>query len=153
MKIIKLSTLVLICMYFLQACQMEQSIASNRLNKPKAISQAQAIQLAESFLITQGYTDQPTDIQLENVAFEPGEFASSIEKVLETRKDLLKLPAYGARQYGEFNKWAVAFEYINYVNNIGRGVSMDSLGNNIRLDPSELRIDWIDEWQAEQQKK
>ncbi len=129
------------------SCQLEQSSASVVKKKitPKLITEKQAIQLAESFLINQGYTDQATNIKLENAVMEPGEFASDIEKLLESRKNLLKLPAYGARQYGDLKKWAVGFEYINAVNNIGRGVSMDSLGGNVRLDPSEIRLDWIDE--------
>lgn len=121
--------------------------ADQPLEGRRALTRRQAISLAESFLEVQGYTDRPTDLELSQVVFEPGEYATDVEKLLDSRQNLLQLPAYGARRYGENRKWAVGFKYVNEVDNIGRGVSMDSLGGNVRLDPSEIRLDWIDEGQ------
>jgi len=138
-------SLVFIILFVLVGCQTTEKTGNS--SSPKTtITKADAIAIAEQFVKKQGYTQIATNISIDQAVFEDGEYASNISKLLETRHNLLQIPAYGARQYGELNKWAVAFTLSNSEENIGRAVIMDTLGQNIKLDKNPIRLDWIDEW-------
>ena len=114
--------------------------ACNQNVQPKtSISGKEAIEQAEQFVIQQGYTDLPAE--LTKLKFEKGEYASDTSKILAYRKNTLEIKAFAAKQHG--SSWTVGFTYINKENNIGRAVTMDTLGINTIMQPKEVRLDWF----------
>ncbi len=110
----------------------------------RAITESEAIQLAEQYLYEKGYTDViPESLTLENANLGTDEFATSLEGVIKLRRNTLEPKALEARLYKKKTRWAVGFEYINKEDNIGRCVSMDTLGANIKVLEGQLRLDWL----------
>jgi len=110
---------------------------------PKGITETEAMKIAEKFVITQGYTDQPTDITMSEAKIEEEEFATSIEKLLQTRAGVLESKAWEARKFKEKTMWAVGFNFTSDEPNVGRCVIMDTLGNDIHMKEGHLRMDWL----------
>jgi len=132
-----------LCMiFFFAACtQNEGSKASENSTKANSsITGAEAFRAAQQFIIDQGYTDiMPTDLQ--SIKFEKGEFSTDTLKILSYRRNTLLINPLGAKQHG--GSWTVGFEYVNQENNIGRAVTIDTLGTNIIMQPEEVRLDWF----------
>ncbi len=122
---------------------------------PAAITEADAVRIAEEFVIKQGYTDLPTSITMKDAMVEEEEFATSIEKLLESRQGLLESKAWEARKFKEQSMWAVGFNFTSDEPNVGRCVIMDTLGNDVHMKEGQLRMDWLldDLPPAEKQKK
>lgn len=110
-------------------------------NKNASITKVSAIAKAEQFIVEQGYTDLPASIT--KIKFEKGEFASDTTKILNYRKNTLERKAFAAKRHAA--SWTVGFMYINKENNIGRAVTMDTLGVNIIMQAKEVRLDWFHE--------
>lgn len=116
----------------------------------KKIGGLEAIKLAEQFIIEQGYTDAKPDQSYHLIVLEKSEFATDTTRILKDRFNSVKRKAIGVKEHG--NSWTVGFMLINEEENIGRGVTMDTLGRNIIMQKSSLRLDWlvdIDESQHE----
>lgn len=101
----------------------------------------EAIKMAEQFVIEQGYSDAKPDQSYHLILLESGEFATDTTKILEDRLNSVKRKAIGAKEHG--NSWTVGFMLVNEEENIGRAVTMDTLGRNIIMQPRELRLDWL----------
>ena len=101
----------------------------------------EAIKLAEQFIIEQGYTDAKPDQSYHLIILENGEFASDTTNILDDRLNTVKRKAIGAKEHG--SSWTVGFMLVNEIENIGRGVTMDTLGRNIIMQSAELRLDWL----------
>lgn len=125
--------------------QSESSESSSAKAKPTtAIAESVAIELAEQYVYEKGYTSKtPPNLTFENANLGTDEFASNLEGVLKLRKNQLEPKALEARLYKKKTRWAVGFEYINKEDNIGRCVSMDTLGNDIKVLEGQLRLDWL----------
>jgi len=113
--------------------------ASSKPSKKNRIGAEMALQKAQEFIIEQGYTDLPASIN--KFKFEKGEFASDTSKILSYRKNTLYKPPFGIKQHS--GSITVGFEYFNKENNIGRAVTMDTLGVNIIMQTKEVRLDWF----------
>ncbi|QQS30166.1 MAG: hypothetical protein IPM47_04235 [Sphingobacteriales bacterium] len=107
-----------------------------------AMSEQEAIALAEAFVAAQGYTGKQPDLSKVALQFEKNEYASDSAGVLKGRFNMLKPKATGARQYDQ-KKWLVGFEYTGNEENIARAVTMDSIGSKIFMQSQDVRIDWI----------
>lgn len=115
-------------------------LACNQASAPKnGISGEDAIIQAEQFIVQQGYTNLPPEVSL--LKFEKDEYASDTSKIISYRKNTLEKKAFAAKQHG--SSWTVGFMYINKENNIGRAVTMDTLGINTIMQPKEVRLDWF----------
>lgn len=112
---------------------------SSASNKKVKITTDTAIEKAQQFLIEQGYTNLPASIN--KFKFEKGEFASDTSKILGYRKNTVNKQAFAVKQHG--TSITIGFEYINKENNIGRAVTMDTLGINIIMQTKEVRLDWF----------
>jgi len=112
---------------------------NHSLAPQKGISGEEAIAQAEQFIVQQGYTDLPP--QINQLKFEKGEFASDTSKIISYRKNTLEKKAFATKQHG--GSWTVGFMYINKENNIGRAVTMDTLGVNTIMQAQEVRLDWF----------
>jgi len=131
---------IMVLFVFAGCVSSDSGNASKQSERNEMISGMEAIQMAEQFIIDQGYTDLPVSGN-SPIKFENGEFASDTSKIMGYRKNTVWKKAVGAKQHG--SSWTVGFEYVNKENNIGRAVTMDSLGINIIMQPSELRLDWL----------
>lgn len=113
--------------------------ASSTSTKNDRIGAEAAIQKAQAFIVEQGYTDLPASIN--KFKFEKGEFATDTLKILSYRKNTLYKRPFGIKQHGA--SITVGFEYFNKENNIGRAVTMDTLGVNTIMQTKEVRLDWF----------
>jgi len=98
-----------------------------------------AIEKAQQFIVLQGYTDLPPLIN--QFKFEKGEFATDTLKILSYRKNTVEKQPFAVKEHGA--SITVGFEYINKENNIGRAVTMDTLGVNVIMQTKEVRLDWF----------
>lgn len=105
------------------------------------IGGVEAIKMAEQFIIEQGYTDAKPDQSYHLILMEAGESASDSTRILKDRLNTVKRKAIGAKEHG--NSWTVGFMYVNEEENIGRAVTMDTLGTNIIMQANPLRLDWL----------
>lgn len=112
---------------------------SHTPDKKTKITEDVAIEKAQQFLIEQGYTNLPPSVN--KFKFEKGEFATDTSKILSYRKNTVKKQPFEIKQHGA--SITVGFEYINKENNIGRAVTMDTLGINIIMQTKEVRLDWF----------
>ena len=136
--------------YDTEKSQKEKTTQQNRidrkekvLERTKALTEEEAIEMAEEFVAWQGYTSRKTDLTMEQALLEEGEFASDIKKLLESRHNLLQTKAWEARKFKGGTQWAVGFNYVNVEENIGRCIIMDTLGNNVYMKPNQLQMDWL----------
>jgi len=124
---------VFCCLIFWVRCMNLETTKKAKISSQTAISKAQ------QFLIEQGYTDKtPT---LEKFKFEKGEFATDTFKILNYRKNTVAKKAFAVKQHNA--SWTVGFVYMNRENNIGRAITMDTLGVNIIMQTKEVRLDWF----------
>lgn len=121
------------CFVFLVRCVSPAS------PKKVKITDNDAIEKAQQFLIEQGYTNLPPSIN--KFKFEQGEFATDTLKILSYRKNTVYKKPFGIKHHGA--SLTIGFEYINKENNIGRAVTMDTLGVNIIMQTKEVRLDWF----------
>jgi len=133
MKIVCHKFICFCCIIFFVGCVNSAS------SKKEKVTNKEAIQKAQQFLIEQGYTNLPASIN--KFKFEKGEFASDTSKILGYRKNTVNKQAFAAKQHG--TSITVGFEYINKENNIGRAVTMDTMGINIIMQTKEVRLDWF----------
>jgi len=130
---------VIFLLTFLSSCTQNSKTDSAKKSN-SMIEGVDAIKLATEFVIEQGYTNE-VPLSLKNFKFEKGEFASDTIRILKYRKNTLLKKPLGAKQHG--GSWTVGFEYVNQENNIGRAVTLDTLGQNIIMQPNEVRLDWF----------
>lgn len=139
--------LLMIAMIGFYAC----ASGEKQSKEPRAINEQEAIELAEKYLYEKGYTNEiPSDLTFENANLGTDEFATSLEGVIKLRRNTLEPKALEARMYKKKTMWAVGFEYINKEDNIGRCVSMDTLGQNIKVLEGQLELSWL--YRDQQQK-
>lgn len=141
MSLLKYNFLLFVTMFLFVACGQTKDEKS--IKNKKCISEAEAIQLAEEFIVYQGYTFKPTNLKFEDAKIEEGEFASNIENLLQLRKNTLQSNAWEARLFDKKSKWAVGFNFVNIEPNVGKCVFMDTLGNGLIMRPGEIRMDWL----------
>lgn len=111
------------------------------------INQDKAVQIAETFVAQQGYTQQKTNITIEEAILEKEEYASNIENLLKIRYNVLKPKAYKARPFNNKTQWAVAFEFVEpSEEDQCRYVVMDTLGQNIYMNHIPTFLQWFDEY-------
>jgi len=118
--------------------------------RKKKLGGLEAIKMAEQFIIEQGYTDAKPDQSYHLIVLEKSEFATDTTKILADRFNTVKRKAIGAKEHG--SSWTVGFMFTSEEENIGRGVTMDTIGRNIIMQKNDLRLDWlidIDESQHE----
>ncbi|MEZ4913083.1 MAG: hypothetical protein R2798_03400 [Chitinophagales bacterium] len=126
--------------FFLSACTPNETAV-----KAKAkISAEEAKKLAETFVKEQAYTNRKTNLSFKDFKLEENEFASDKDGILKIRQNTLFDSAYGARMYLHQTRWAVGFEYTDDIPNICRWVSMDTLGNDIKMEPTDTNLEWFD---------
>ena len=112
-----------------------------RETKTAELSESQAVQLAETFIAQNGYTDLPPD--REHLAYETIEWESKIDEMLRTRHDTLERKAYGISRgrKGDSFGWTVVFKYrhpsYREMHKNGRAVTLN-------LDGSEMRVEHVD---------
>ena len=106
-----------------------------------SLSKEEAIQIAERFVLENGYTNAPREkvkVQLDHESIEViVEGKEAREQLLAARVDTLKPKAIGTRRgrKGGSDGWSVAFEYTHpSLNDTCRVVTMDLDGTNIRVE-------------------
>lgn len=126
------------------ACQNTNNSDSNSTKVQKqGITAFQAIDLAEQFIKYQGYTSTKVNRTFKELQLEPTEYSTTPEGILKIRQNQLFNDAFGARKFMNGKKWAVGFEYTDQIENICRYVSMDSLGNNIKVETNDTNLSWF----------
>jgi hypothetical protein len=123
------------------------SVVSSHAQK-RGLSEAEAVKLAERFIVQNGYTDLPPEkSKLVNESFELG---ASIEEKLKLRHDTLERKAYGIShgRKGGSAGWTVVFRYkrpsgqqepIN-----GRAVTMNLDGGKMRVEHVGFILEKVD---------
>jgi hypothetical protein len=111
------------------------------------ITRYQAITLAERIIKENGYTGAPVDKS--HYRSESLEFGSDTNSILLRRKGTLKPRAYGTLigRKSDSLGWTVAFEYTKPENKsepVGRAVTMDLDGGNIRVEHVSIYLSKVD---------
>lgn len=124
----------------------------------KRLSEAEAIQKAEDFIVEQGYTDLPPTEEKSKLVAEsvnPGTDAFG----MKLRHNSLERKAYGVmREGGKNGAWIVVFRYNKagnvelrrvvptfneqYMEKWGRAVIMDSYGRHIRVEHQNYSLEF-----------
>ena len=105
-------------------------------NLPANISIQQAIKIAEQFIIDNGYTDQTAD--LNKFVPELLENPEDMQTIIQRRKSTVQSTAIGAKLAGD--QWSITFPTTNNEAS-GRVVSMDTQGNNVKMQHQEVLIE------------
>ena len=113
------------------------------------ISGAEAVRLAESFVIANGYTALPPMEDKSKLSYEFWRDSPPAEEALERRRDTIESKAYGV-MYNEKYGWSVVFRYnlkneelkdfLPELKNVGRVVRMDSSGGNMRVEHQDFEL-------------
>jgi len=107
----------------------------------KKLGEAEAVRLAEQFIVRNGYTDLPPDKN--RLHYETIEWASNIQEMLKMRHDTLERHAYGVARgrKGSSLGWTIVFRYKHATDQemreVGRAVTMN-------LDGSKIRVEHVD---------
>jgi hypothetical protein len=104
------------------------------------ITPSQAGQLAECFVIQNGYTDLPPMADLSKLSYETFNDGPPPEKALELRRNTLERTAWGVAREGagkdrvwQKDGWTVAFRYHPNIEGRVRVVTMDAYGQYLRM--------------------
>jgi hypothetical protein len=140
--------IILVCIFLLSVgCADSQSVSNQTTVVPtdsiqtKEINEADAIKIAEKFIIENGYTDLPPTDDKKKLVFELIEWNSDIEEILKGRHNTLQKTAYGILKgrKGKTEGFTVVFLYVDGSNKkTGRAVTMDLDGKNIRVEHVDI---------------
>jgi hypothetical protein len=122
--------------------------------KEYKISDLEAIELAECFVITQGYTAYPPAEDKSKLQYEFFGDSSVPEEVLNQRHNMLKSKAYGVRYEERINGWRVVFhynfknekinklnpEFLEHLKTVGRVVIMDAYGGSASIEHEDFEF-------------
>lgn len=124
------------------------SIISTNLQKSEElITEAQAISLAEEFIVKNGYTELPA-IERKEITLELLDKLVAFELVMKLRHNSLQPKAYGVikKRRGSLG-WTIIFTRVpksNFDPKNGRGVSMTLEGKNLFMEPKEFLLSSVD---------
>ena len=107
----------------------------------RVTSEEEVVKIAENFIIENGYTDLPPASDLKKIVFESVEWTDNIEEILKTRRNSLQKKAYGILKgrSGKTEGFTVVFLYVDKSEKkIGRAVTMDLYGTNIRVEHKDI---------------
>ena len=136
----------------LQAPRASAKTCSLALSQHK-ISGAEAVRLAECFVIANGYTALPPMEDKSKLSYEFWADSPPSEEALERRHDTIESKAFGVI-YEEKYGWSVVFrynlrngkfkrfnpEFLEHLKNVGRAVTMDSNGGNMRVEHEDFEL-------------
>lgn len=113
------------------------------------ISGAEAVRLAEFFVIANGYTALPPMEDKSKLSYESWRDSPPAEEALERRHDTIESKAYGV-MYKEKYGWSVVFRYnlrdeefkdfVPELKNVGRVVRMDFNGGNMQVEHQDFEL-------------
>jgi len=124
------------CLAFDWTGSVVEAQSEARANRMGKITERQAVDLAESFVVQQGYTDLPADKgKAVRESFERG---ADTDSILRSRRNTLERKAFGIRAPADDSKsagWLVIFKYRKHTGtgSTGRAVAMDGHGKGLRL--------------------
>ena len=99
------------------------------------LRQPQAIELAETFILENGYTDAPREEIKERLDFESLEWMVDRQQLLQQRFDSLRREAIGIRPRRRGGPgWSVAFAFVHHGAHRCRVVTMNPDGTQIRIE-------------------
>jgi len=114
----------------------------------QALSQEQAVKLAEEFIAQNGYTDLRADKS--KLAYETIEGESNVDDILRQRRDTLERKAYGivhGRKSG-VPGWTVVFRYRHPASKQerrnGRAVTMNLDGSGLRVEHLDFILKYVE---------
>jgi hypothetical protein len=132
------------------------------VNKPcpvfpsgEPVDAAEAIHLAECFLIANGYTDRPPMEDKSKLSYESWDDGPPAEEALARRHNTVENRAYGVMKGGRSKDgWAVVFrynlnhpsfsrfrpEFREHLKTVGRGVTMDAYGGRMRVEHEDFAL-------------
>lgn len=113
------------------------------------LSKQEAVQIAEEFIVQNGYTDLPPIGDKSKLSYETIEVSSDVDEVLRYRHHTLERNAHGAIRRGKSEPgWIVVFRYDPsykyYSPEAGRAVTMDLDGSNLRMQHIEISLDSVE---------
>lgn len=119
---------------------------SAELKRMAAITEQEAVQLAEVFIAVNGYTNLPASKDKSKLSFElMDNFNGDADKVLASRQDTLEQKAYGiVRERKGKPGWTIVFRYRNGNPENGRVVTMDLDSSNIRIEHKDFILSKVD---------
>ncbi len=116
------------------------------IKQAAAITQEDAIRLAQEFIAVNGYTDLPRSKDKSRLSFELlDNFSGNLDQALASRQDTLERKAYGiVRERKSKSGWTIVFRYRNGNPENGRAVTMDLDGSNIRIEHKDFILSKVD---------
>lgn len=149
MKLFSVAALIVI-IFFVGSCSKRIEPNTNKVAgtknpelKKAEIGESQAVQLAETFIALNGYTDLPPD--REQLANESIEWEPNVDEMLRMRNNTLERKAFGlsrGRKDGSPG-WTVVFQYRHQSHRQkgenGRAVTMNRDGGETRVE----HVDYI----------
>jgi hypothetical protein len=132
---------------------------ANGGDPPKRLTLAQVVQVAEEFIVLNGYTDLPPTEDDKELSYESLEWESDVRKMLQLRRDTLERSAYGyIKRSRRGAGWTVVFRHkepsggtrlanggkpiirIQPDGTTGRAVTMDPFGRKKRMEHVDFRL-------------
>jgi hypothetical protein len=122
--------------------------------KQYKITDLEAVELAECFVIANGYTAYPPTEDKSKIQFRYHDDSRFPEEVLKRRHNLLLSKAYGIKYEAKTNEWKVIFrlnvkdekyiifnsETFEQLKEIGQVASMDAFGGNIEVEHEQFQL-------------
>ncbi|MEO8573004.1 MAG: hypothetical protein ABI481_03470 [Pyrinomonadaceae bacterium] len=147
---------ILVIVTLLASCSDAQVLRDAEETTPEAppdtriikLTEAQAVELAETFIAENGYTDLlPSK---EHLAYESIEWEPKVDEMLRMRHDTLEGKAFGIAdgRKGKSAGWTVVFKYTNssdqQTRKNGRAVTMNSDGSEARVEHKDFILAKVD---------
>jgi len=115
-------------------------------NQMAAITEEDAIRLAQEFIAVNGYTDLPRSKDKAKLSFElMDNLHGNVDQALASRQDTLERKAYGITRVRQGKPgWTIVFRYRNGNPENGRAVTMDLDGSNTRIEHKDFILSKVD---------
>jgi hypothetical protein len=129
-----------------QSCLLESGKQAQTVEKHQ-LSETEAIALAEDFIVKNGYTNAPA-VEKDKITLELYDKLISFEMSMKLRHNSLQPKAYGViRNRRGSPGWTIIFVRTpggNFDPKNGRGVSMDTEGNRLFMEPKDFPLNTVD---------
>lgn len=122
---------------------------STTVEATEQITEAEAVRLAEEFIIINGYTDAPPSKDRSQITAELLDKLATFETIMKMRRNTLERPAYGLihKRRNGHPGWTIIFHRSpakEFDLTKGRGVSMDLAGKHLLMETYEYPLDRIE---------
>ena len=121
---------------------VSRPVLASEASPKSTLNFEEAIQVAEKFIASQGYTDKKIALDKDNLVREAADAGMKVAAVAEKRKGLLNKEAVGARRVGR-TRYVVAFRYAGEEaqQESGKAVMVSRSGKEIKISDADVKLE------------